>query len=510
VSVCRIFKTGGCARWLLTVAQTLSGARRGRPVVERKGEVMDGESTITWGQRQFGGLELGHARRSRRLPELVDAMCRHPGGTLPDKLPDPADLRAFYRMMNADAVTHAAVLAAHYRVTREAVAEAVGAGAVALILHDATELDYTTKTTLWEQLGQIGEGTHRGYICHNSLAVRADTKATLGLASQILHHRADVPQGETLKACRERESRESRLWVRGAEQSGPLPPRGLVVDVSDSLSDTFEYMAYELGAGRHFVLRSKENRKLVQPINGQWYLHDAMRTRLATLDWEQDIPAGPGRRARTALLKLSFTPVTVDLPSKRTGEYPDEPLELWAVRVWEPHPPQGIEPLEWMLLTNVETTTPDEARDRVAWYECRFVIEEYHKGLKTGCGIESLQFEQIGRLEPAIGVLSVLTILLLQLRDAARQPNADARPATDIVSTEYVEVLAQRYPQRLRGRVSIKAFYMHVARLGGHQNRKCDGFPGWLTLWRGWMKLEAMALGYRLAQRKLLKSCGKT
>jgi len=146
----------------------------------------------------------------------------------------------------------------------------------------------------------------------------------------------------------------------------------------------------------------------------------------------------------------------------------------------------------------------------VAWYQCRWVIEEYHKGLKTGCGIETLQFEQIGRLEPAVGVLSALTITLLQLRDAARAPNADVRPATDVVSAEYVEVLTQRYPQRLRGRVSINAFYRHVAHLGGHQNRKGDGFPGWITLWRGWMHLEALVLGYRLAQRKQRRTCGKS
>jgi len=62
----------------------------------------------------------------------------------------------------------------------------------------------------------------------------------------------------------------------------------------------------------------------------------------------------------------------------------------------------------------------------------------------------------------------------------------------------------------LQGFVSVQKFNMHVARLGGHQNRKCDGFPGWLTLWRGWMKWESMVLGYRLAKRKHKETCGKT
>ena len=97
-------------------------------------------------------------------------------------------------MMHADEVTHQAAGAAHFRVTGEAIAEAAGAGATVLILHDATELDFTSKTSLFDQLGQIGKGTHRGSICHNSLAVRADTKVTLGLTSQPVRDRR-ISQG---------------------------------------------------------------------------------------------------------------------------------------------------------------------------------------------------------------------------------------------------------------------------------------------------------------------------
>jgi hypothetical protein len=342
----------------------------------------------------------------------------------------------------------------------------VRGGAVVLILHDATELDFTSKTTLFGQLGQIGEGTHRGYICHNSLAVRADTKAALGLTSQILHHRADVPKGETVKQKREREDRESRLWVHGAERSGPLPPTGLVVDVSDSLSDTFEYMSFEIYSGRSFVLRARENRKLLHAANGQGYLYEAVRAQESVLEYDLKVAAGAGREARTAHVKLSFTAVTLDVPGKHSGEYPKVPLSIWAVRVWEPNPPQGVEALEWILLTNVPVTNVDEARERVKWYEARFVIEEYHKGMKTGCGIELLQLTHISRLEPAIGILSAVTTTLLQLRDAARAPDAETRPATEVVAPEYVEVLTQHYSHRLKGIVSVKSFYMHVARPG--------------------------------------------
>jgi len=144
----------------------------------------------SFGLSDFGNVALGDARRTRRLVALVDQMCRHPGGTLPDKLNRPADLRAFYRLMNRPEATHEALIGSHADATRKRLG-ALGSGVV-LQLHDATELDFTTKTTLLDQLGQIGQGTRRGYICHNSLAVRADTGETLGLLSQILHHRADL------------------------------------------------------------------------------------------------------------------------------------------------------------------------------------------------------------------------------------------------------------------------------------------------------------------------------
>lgn len=460
----------------------------------------------TFGMRNFGAVDLGDQRRTACLVKSVDVMCRHPGGTLPDKLNRPADLRAFYRLMNRPEATHAALLRSHADHTRADIA-ALGTGVV-LILHDATELDYTKKTTVSKRLSQIGQGTRRGYICHNSLAVRADTGAVLGLTSQILHQRADVPKGETLKESRARENRESRLWVQGAQASGPAPAGVQCVDVSDSLSDTFEYMAYEVTHGRHFVLRQREDRRLEQPVAGHDYLEAGVRALPSMGQRQIRLLASPGRSARKTTVQVAFTPVGLALPGKRHGEYAKTPLKLWAVRVWEPNTPANEEPLEWILLTNVPVHQEADAQQRVDWYERRPIIEEYHKGMKTGCSIESMQFEKIERLEPAIAVLSVVTTTLLHLRDAARAPDADRRLATEVLSSDYVEVLANHYGNRLGSKPTILKFYMHVARLGGHQNRKVDGFPGWITLWRGWTRLQAMVDGYHAAHRKIKVQCG--
>jgi Transposase DNA-binding/Transposase Tn5 dimerisation domain len=457
-------------------------------------------------RRAFASLDLGDRRRSQRLAALVEAMCRHPGGTLPDKLNEPCDLRAFYRLMDCERVTHAALITGIRQATFDAIAQTED---VVLLLHDATELDYTSKASLADHLGQIGQGTQRGYLCHNSLAVNARTGHVLGLAGQLLHHRADVPEGETDKERRERESRESRLWVKGVQAIGPAPAGTRVVDVSDSLSDTFEYMAYEVEQQREFVLRARENRKLKEAVAGQYYLFDAARALPAGATREVHVYGSATRRERDTAVRVAWAAVRIAAPRKRSGEYTAKELTLWVLRVWEEETPAGEEPLEWILLTGVAVADGEAAQERVRWYELRPIVEEFHKGKKTGCHIEGLQFTTIERLEPAIAVISLVATTLLELRNAARDEARAAEPARALVAEDYVEVVERHYARRVRGPLTVGEFYRLVARLGGHQNRKGDGFPGWITLWRGWTKLESMVDGFRAAHQDR-SSCGKT
>ena len=296
-------------------------------------------ATLSFAQANFGHVDLGDKRRTVRLVQSVEEMCRHPGGTLPVKLNQPAGLRGFYRLMNQSEVTHKALMDGHTAQTRRSI-EALGSGTV-LLLHDATELDYTSKKSLKGHLGQIGGGTGRGYICHNSLAVRADTGETLGLSSQILHHRAKVAKNEKPWQRRQRKDRESRLWVEGAKASGPAPPDVRCVDVSDSLSDTFEYLAFEVTQGRRFLLRAREDRRLAKPFSG--CLLETVRQLEAVGTQEVCVREAPpqqtgrkprpGRQARTTLAQVAFAPITIAPPSRRRGEYACQPLPLWVVRV---------------------------------------------------------------------------------------------------------------------------------------------------------------------------------
>ena len=460
---------------------------------------------VSLGQEIFGHAQLGDRRRTARLVETFNVMQRHPGGTLPDKLASPADLRAFYRLCDCEGVTHAAVIDAARQHTLTRIAACPG---VVLIVHDATELDYTSLTSLAGDLGQIGTGSRRGYICQNVLAVAAETGEVLGLLDQILHRRDEVPGDETLSEHRDRETRESLLWLQG---TGHLPSDTGLVDVCDQGSDTFEFLEHEFRSGRRFVVRACKVRKVYaghEPVGERRYLKEYVYSLPEMGRFTMDVQSQPGRKARkNAEFIVRGGPVLVCPPHAKNGHHGDDPLPLSVVQVTEVNPPAGEKAIEWMLLSNEPVRTYADAWRVIEWYEKRWIVEEYHKAKKTGCRIEDMQFTTTFRLEPAIALLSVVAVTLLNLRDASRRADAKTRRATTLLAPDYVEVLSIWRYRKSRVDLSVHEFYMALARLGGHQNRKSDHQPGWLVLWRGWTKLQAMLDGFDAARRK---KSGKT
>lgn len=448
----------------------------------------------SFAEENFAGADLGDQRLTNRLVKIVERMVQHPGGSLPDKMQSPKDLKGLYRFVDNPKATHAEVLEPHYQLTLRRMRQHEG---VVLLLQDATELDYTGKKSLTE-LGQIGNGSRRGYICQNTLAVDAATGNVLGLARQILHCREDVPPNETRQEKRKRQSRESRLWQRSSEAIGSAPAGQRWVDICDRGADIFEYLAHKHRMGESYVVRSKHNRTITSPSpqeKEQGKLHDHVRSLPQMGQRPLKIPARDNQPGRTAVMAVAWSKVQLPPPKNPRGEYGDSPLTTWVVRTWEIDPPAGADPVEWILLTNVAVVDFRDGCERINWYCRRWIVEEYHKAMKTGCGIENPQFTRQARLEGAIAILSVVALLLLNLRDASRRPDAEERLATDIFPVAYVKVLSGWRYQIPRSDLTIHEFFYALARLGGHQNRERDRPPGWLVLWRGWTKLQTMLEG---------------
>ena len=139
---------------------------------------MDGTA---WIEQLVGTAELGDQRRTHRLVKLIESLVTHPVGSLPSKL-SKAALKAAYRWCSADDVTHAAVEQAVQRGTLALCEETPG---TILVLHDSSELDYSFRRSLREQLGYIGDGRGRGYSCHSSVAVTPEGRLLLRSVAMV-------------------------------------------------------------------------------------------------------------------------------------------------------------------------------------------------------------------------------------------------------------------------------------------------------------------------------------
>ena len=209
--------------------------------------------------------------------------------------------------------------------------------------------------------------------------------------------------------------------------------------VADRESDSFELMSRALDAGASFVFRARNTHRAVETEETRGSVRDVADAQTSILTREVELSSRraksapksshPERNARMATLHCSATAVDLGrpnyLPSK---EFPPSiPVNL--VRVWEPQPPEGQVPVEWLLYTTESIDSAEAVANVVDMYRARWLIEECNKALKTGCLYENRQFESRSALLTMLALSLPVACEILALRTAAR--TVPARPATD-------------------------------------------------------------------------------
>ena len=138
-------------------------------------------------------------------------------------------------------------------------------------------------------------------------------------------------------------------------------------------------------------------------------------------------------------------------------------------------------------MTASSNPTLQEALAVSGRYACRWWIEEYHKALKSGTGVEKSQLEMAHRLESLIAVLSVVAVRLLCTKFLARSRPQSNESAQNF-GPQALELLELKVGKPEAGWTN-QAVLTAIARMGGYIGRRSDGPPGWLTIWRGWQRL---------------------
>lgn len=451
---------------------------------------------------EMAGGDLGDQRLNERRNRLMTVLEEHPDTAFPEACADDAEVEALYRFLRNPRVSLEQLLAPHVAATQTRSA-AVGE---VLVIHDTTDVVFAGETPR-TGLTPLGKG-RQGFWLHTALAVSADgVRAPLGVLSLIPFVRTPPTPGPHPPAPVRvaPAEKESRYWGEGIAAARHRLGATAAIHVMDRGADSYAVFAALQAQGDRCVVRLHHDRRVVTADGPSTWAEAARSapvrsTRTVTLTARRtgDRPLQarrkhPARAERLATVQVAARPLILQRPAGRQSAQLPATLAVNVVYAWEPLPPDGVDRLDWSLLTTEPIDTEAQVLRIVDWYRARWVIEEFFKALKTGCAYEKRQLESRQTLEVALGLLVPIAWQLLLLRHLARAV-PDGR-GTSVLSRRQLDVLrASAAGARLGRAPTVGDTLQAVARLGGHLRQ--NGDPGWLVLGRGLQKLLWMEAGW--------------
>jgi hypothetical protein len=397
--------------------------------------------------------------------------------------------------MDNEAITPSAILESH----REATLKRVGAERVVLCPQDTTYVDYTHHPNT-AGLGVMQDQAHHGLLVHTTLAI-TPARVPLGVIDQQIWTRDAATVGKRhARRAKSTDAKESQKWLTSLRAVADLQrrcPTVQWVSVADREADVYDFLQEAQALHVAVVVRAAWDRRLAHPDGHLWAYLDSQSCQGS---FTIQVPRRPAHPAREAQLSVRWAEVHLRPPQHRYAEHLPT-LTVWAILVREEQPPAGVEAIEWLLLSTMSTQTLKDARERLEWYAARWLIEVYHKVLKSGCRIETRQFEQAERLKRYVTLDSIVAWQVLYLTMIGREtPTLSC--ATVLGEDEwhalYCFVHQVSTPPTLPPTLSEVTYW--IAQLGGFLGRQRDGQPGTTVLWRGLQRLHDIVITWQLAQ----------
>jgi len=450
--------------------------------------------------QELGNARLGDKRRTPRVCLITFGLIANLGAAISNSCGKNGS-QLVSRFFKRKEVTVDSILESHIEKT----AQRCGKYDLVYAVQDSTSLNYGTHKAL-KGVGPLSSSSRdQGLMMHSVLAVSPEGTPQ-GLLDVNLWARDSETFGDS-KIARSLpvEEKESFKWIRGlARTEKALPPQQRVWLIGDRECDFYPIFAWERRPNTELLVRNCYNRRILDEEAHK--IQDAL-AKAPVLDiYEVEIKRQGKRKKRTAKLAVKSTTVRLKRPSHLSGKkYPDF-VEVQCVNACEIDAPADVkEPLEWTLLSTVKAPNFKKACRLIKAYSHRWIIEDYHKILKSGCKVEGLQFEATDSLLPAIALLGVVAYKVLYLSRLGREfPDL---PASEVSNDEERMVL-EAWISANAGRKfrnfqikTVQDFILCVAIAGGFKARKCDGFPGAKTTWLGLRKLNDLVEGFRLAAR---------
>lgn len=471
---------------------------------------MNGKQEASWAAEEFAKVRLGETRLDARLVKLCDRFSDAPESPINQAGADWAETKAASRFFQNESVAVEAILAAHRCKTVERAKE----HKQILAVQDTSYFVYTSHRKT-DGLGRmtLKKGQHvqdiysTGLMMHTCLAVTTEGLPR-GLLDQKIFSRQLHPEpARAAKYSKPQdhlpvEKKESYRGLEALTHTKNAMGEAEVIAVGDREAGFYDLFKLSDQIACPVLVRASAdrtiNRRSRYAETGVEKLWDHLRKQPATGTYTIDIPRRAKtkhcqeREARTATVIVRFGSFCLNPPRNNAKHTPEElpDIDMHAVSVLELNPPEGAEPVEWMLLTNLPVTSFEQANEKVRWYCLRWRIEMYCKVLKSGFRVEACRWEHADRLTRYLAVMSIVAWRLFMITLIARtDPSVSC--STFLAGHEWKVLFLKATGSRSLPKTPpcIGDAVIGVAKLGGYLARKNDGPPGTLTLWRGWKRL---------------------
>jgi Domain of unknown function (DUF4338)/Transposase DNA-binding/Transposase DDE domain len=416
-------------------------------------EVGAGLDGAEWANNEFGGASLGDQRLNERLVDIARAQGSLPGRAFCGVAKgDAAAVKGYYRLIDKpddSQVTMEAILAPHRRRT----AQRMKAQSTVLCIQDGTDLNFSGLVQC-DGLGVIGSnqtGAQSGGLhLHSTLVVSTEGLPLGVLAAQCTAPIPKPKDDHRATTAIPIEEKKTFSWIKAMRECSELAeqlPDTRQVCVMDREGDVFEVFEEQRRTRRiDLLVRAKHDRGTndnsglglfesvrQSPAQGAMRINVQRQSARAKKSKQK---ARAGRKQRTAEVDLRFRQIELRPPSYHKAK---EPISVWVVHVLETSLPADAEPIEWFLLTTREITTVEQAQECLRWYCLRWRIEDWHRVLKSGCGIEALQHKTAERLKRAITINLVIAWRIMLMTLMGRE--CPELPAEILFSDLEIEVL---------------------------------------------------------------------
>lgn len=445
-------------------------------------------------KNEFEGASLGDARLDERLLETARILNAQPLYCINAAIDDWKTKKATYRFFSNKKSTPEKILQPHFAQTKKRMQD----WDYVYSIQDTSFLEFN-KHDKMEGLGSIGrygDDNHiQGLVSHISLAVSC-SGLPLGLQSFEIWARPEEGYGKTDDRDGEKESQK---WLRHLDRAKEFySDRSKMILVADRESDFFELFDKIKNEKINAVIRSKHDRY----VKGRdlWLtraLEKASSAGKITID---DVETTDNKK-RTVVADLKFASVNIEVPGNCQRQYPFG-LELHVVEVYEQAPPEGEKPLYWRLLTTIDVTDFENAKEIIKHYKMRWNIESYFKVLKSGCKVEDCRLEKAERVIRYVAVMSVVAWRIYWTVHVNRLLPKGSWSLV-LTQVEYYtlwvrinkkDIMEKKIPKRPPPDRpwDVRECVRSIAKLGGFNGRKNDGEPGMTSIWRGWTRLQDM------------------